>query len=67
MGNKVWLRIGAELDLTEAELNELTSGKCSAKRLLELIQSDRCTIRGNSYFPEIEQNGAAAGLEWDLP
>ena len=28
MGNKVWLRIGAELDLTEAELNASSQPAC---------------------------------------
>lgn len=67
MGNKIWLRISAELDLTASELEELLSGQCSASRLLELIQNDRCNICGNTDCPEIEQNGTAAGLEWDLP
>ena len=64
---KVWMRLGVELELSKAEVSELTAGPCSPQRLLDLVQSDRCKISGNSYFPEIEQNGAVAGLEWDIP
>lgn len=67
MGNRVWMRLGIEMDLTDAELEELSSGRCLPQKLLELIQSDRCSISGNSYFPETEQNGPLAGYEWDLP
>ncbi len=64
---KVWMRLGVELELSKAEISELTIGQCSPQRLLELVQSDHCKISGNSYFPEIEQNSAVAGLEWDIP
>lgn len=67
MQHKIWLRVGMELTLTDAEWSELNSEKCDPQRILELLQSSRCKICGNSYAPDIEQNGSAAGLEWDLP
>ena len=64
---KVWMRLGIELELSKAEIHELSAGQCDPQRLLRLIQSNRCKIKGNCYFPEIEQNSSLAGLEWEIP
>lgn len=66
MGNTVRMHLGVELDLTEQELEELSSSRCP-RRLLELVQSKRCRICGSSYFPEAMENGALAGWECGLP
>ena len=34
---KVWMRRGVELELSKAEISELTIGQCSPQRLLELV------------------------------
>ena len=62
-----WMRIGVELELSEAEVHELAAEQYDPQRLLRLIQSDHCKIKGNCYFPEIEQNRSLAGLEWEIP
>lgn len=64
---KVWMRLGVELDLSEAEIRELSVDSYDPQQLLKLVQSDRCKIKGNCYFPEIEQNRSLAGREWEIP
>lgn len=67
MSNRVWMHLGVELDLTETELDGLNSGQYDPQQLLKLIQSCRCAIVGESYFPVIEQNGRLGGAKWTLP
>ena len=52
--NKVtlWARLGVSIDVTKSELEVLNRGDDAAQSLLKnLIQSDRCYLDGDTYFP----------------
>lgn len=66
MSNAIQMQLSIELDLTKQELEGLISSRCP-NRLLELVQSSRCKICGNSYFPVTAGNGALSGWECVLP
>ena len=62
-------RLGVCLEVTPEEFKALVGEYQSAHDvLIKLIQSDRCVISGNTYFPEPWNEGVLKeDLEFDLP
>lgn len=64
---EIWGRLGISLIVSPAELEILKGDRDKAQELLiNLIQSDKCTMYGDTYFPELVYNNYL-DLEFDLP
>ena len=63
----IWGRLGISLTVTPDEMDVLKGENDKAKDLLiNLVQSDRCTMYGDTYFPELIYNNYL-DLDFDLP
>jgi len=64
---EIWGRLGISLSVTQDQLEILRGDKNKATELLiELIQSDKCKMNGDTYFPELIYNNYL-DLDFDLP
>ena len=64
----LWGRLGVQIDLTPEEFEILKQNDKAAKELLiSLVQSDRCFLYGESYFPpEPNEEYIFDSLEFDV-
>ena len=68
----LWGRLGISLDVTPSEMDILGGNDAHAARelLVKLIQSDRCQMDGNTYFPYkdelVRPDNPEDDLEFDL-
>ncbi len=55
---RLWARIGVTLNITPEDLAALQDADARKARaaLLSIIQSDKCLLDGETYFPETEEN-----------
>ena len=64
---EIWGRLGISLAVTPEELDVLIWNKEKAQELLiKLVQSDRCTMYGDTYFPDLVYNNYE-DLDFVLP
>lgn len=66
---QLWARLGISLEVNYEELQQLKQGGLDAQKLLvSLIQSDRCQMNGDTYFPDCANEGYLdEELNFDLP
>lgn len=65
----LWARLGISLEVNYDELQQLKEGGLDAQKLLvSLIQSDRCQMNGDTYFPDCSNESyIEEELNFDLP
>ena len=64
----LWARLGVSISVTQEELTTLLTGGNEAKNLMvSLIQSERCVLDGETYFPcPANENYISDDLEFDF-